>query len=131
MRDPWPRMPHPDVLGYGRADYGNRIPQIAVEVFGGSGEVEDLIRGVDMIPGSTEWGYMPEPVKRLYYDSSGEIVAEATENSHRFPTVSDWSVSLDVLQGTLRNVETVALVVTWFGDDLRAGAMHHQAEGRE
>ena len=24
-RDPWPRMPHPDVLGYSRADYGNRI----------------------------------------------------------------------------------------------------------
>jgi len=25
MRDPWPRTPHPDVLGYSRADYGNRI----------------------------------------------------------------------------------------------------------
>jgi allantoinase len=25
MRDPWPRMPHPDVLGYSRGDYGNRI----------------------------------------------------------------------------------------------------------
>ena len=24
-RDPWPRMPHPDVLGYSRADYGNRV----------------------------------------------------------------------------------------------------------
>jgi peptidoglycan/xylan/chitin deacetylase (PgdA/CDA1 family) len=24
-RDPWPRVPHPDVLGYSRADYGNRI----------------------------------------------------------------------------------------------------------
>lgn len=24
-RDPWPRTPHPDVLGYSRADYGNRI----------------------------------------------------------------------------------------------------------
>jgi len=23
--DPWPRMPHPDVLGYSQADYGNRI----------------------------------------------------------------------------------------------------------
>lgn len=25
LRDPWPRMPHPDVLGYSRADYGNRV----------------------------------------------------------------------------------------------------------
>lgn len=25
VRDPWPRMPHPDVLGYGGRDYGNRV----------------------------------------------------------------------------------------------------------
>lgn len=25
QRDPWPRTPHPDVLGYSRADYGNRV----------------------------------------------------------------------------------------------------------
>jgi peptidoglycan/xylan/chitin deacetylase (PgdA/CDA1 family) len=24
-RDPWPRMPHPDILGYGGRDYGNRV----------------------------------------------------------------------------------------------------------
>ena len=24
-RDPWPRTPHPDVLGYGVRDYGNRV----------------------------------------------------------------------------------------------------------
>ena len=24
VRNPWPRMPHPDVLGYGGRDYGNR-----------------------------------------------------------------------------------------------------------
>jgi allantoinase len=25
QRDPWPRMPHPDVLGFGLRDYGNRV----------------------------------------------------------------------------------------------------------
>jgi len=25
VRDAWPRMPHPDVLGYGGRDYGNRV----------------------------------------------------------------------------------------------------------
>jgi len=25
VRDPWPRMPHPDILGYGGKDYGNRV----------------------------------------------------------------------------------------------------------
>jgi peptidoglycan/xylan/chitin deacetylase (PgdA/CDA1 family) len=24
-RDPWPRTPHPDILGYGTRDYGNRV----------------------------------------------------------------------------------------------------------
>ena len=24
-RDPWPRTPHPDILGYGDKDYGNRV----------------------------------------------------------------------------------------------------------
>ena len=25
VRDPWPRLPHPDLLGYGLRDYGNRV----------------------------------------------------------------------------------------------------------
>ncbi|MGH7152348.1 MAG: hypothetical protein ACREF3_00355, partial [Acetobacteraceae bacterium] len=25
QRDPWPRSPHPDVLGYAQRDYGNRV----------------------------------------------------------------------------------------------------------
>ena len=25
VRDPWPRSPHPDILGYGGRDYGNRV----------------------------------------------------------------------------------------------------------
>ncbi len=25
VRDPWPRMPHPDILGCGLRDYGNRV----------------------------------------------------------------------------------------------------------
>jgi allantoinase len=25
VRDPWPRTPHPDIIGYGSKDYGNRV----------------------------------------------------------------------------------------------------------
>ncbi|HWN48309.1 MAG TPA: hypothetical protein VNO18_00460 [Xanthobacteraceae bacterium] len=25
VRNPWPRMPHPDVLGYSLREYGNRV----------------------------------------------------------------------------------------------------------
>lgn len=102
-------------------DYGNRIPQIAVEVYAASGEAEALIRGVNVIPGSTEWGYMPTPVRRIGIDGEGEAISEEVENTHRFPDVPDWSVSLDALAGTVPNCGTVSLVVSWFGSDLRAG----------
>lgn len=110
------------------ADFGNRIPQIRVEAWGRSGALESLIRGVDLIPGSTEWGYMPDPInKRTAADGGSDavegegVVAEDAENCHRYSGVSDWKISMDMLNGTLPAAETVALVVAWFGDDLRAG----------
>lgn len=103
------------------ADFGNRLPQIKVEVWGDSGIMENLIRGVDLIPGSTEFGYMPTPVRKVARSSGGAKVGEATENCHRYADRADLMVSLDNLGGTLPNAETVALVVAWFGTDLRAG----------
>ncbi|MBO9467068.1 glycoside hydrolase/phage tail family protein [Tropicibacter sp. R15_0] len=121
-------------------DFGNRVPQIKVEVFGQSGELEQLVRGVNVIPGTTEWGYMPDVVmKRDVYNGlpSGyddtlspifpgfgslfETIHEATENASRHAGVSDWSHSMDLLATTLPQAETASLVVSWFGTDLRAG----------
>ncbi|MEO0679012.1 MAG: glycoside hydrolase/phage tail family protein [Pseudomonadota bacterium] len=103
------------------AGYGNRVPQLAFEVYGKTGEVEDLIEGVCMLPGSTEFGYMPEPVTKTDVDALGEPIFEAPENANRFPTTSDWTLSLDLLQGVLTETGSVLLVVAWFGDDLRCG----------
>lgn len=103
------------------ADYGNRIPQLRFECYFGGGDLEDLVQGVDLIPGSTEWGYHPEPVRQVSLGSQGEIVEERIENTHRGLGGADWVHSLDLLQGVCPNVGTVALVVAWFGTDLRAG----------
>lgn len=103
------------------AEFGGRVPQIKVEVWGASGEMEKLIRGVDLIPGSTEFGYMPTPVRKVSLSSGGAKVGEATENCHRYADRADFMLSLDNLDGTLPNAETVSLVVAWFGTDLRAG----------
>lgn len=102
------------------ADYGNRIPQIKVEVWGKSGEMENLIRGVNIIPGSTEWGYNPTPVQRISRDGKN-VVSETPENAARFSGVSDWSVSMDDLSAVLPKCDTASLVVSWFGTDLRCG----------
>jgi hypothetical protein len=44
------------------------------------------------------------------------------ENVHTRLGGSDWSVSMDQLQSSLPNVGSTSLVVSWFGDDLRAGS---------
>ncbi len=97
-------------------DFGNRIPQLTFEVVRPVDGVADAVRAVDIIPGSGEFFCDPRPVRRV--DAPG---AEVHENVHGDTGRSDWQVSMDQLQATCRNVEAAALVVSWFGDDLRCG----------
>jgi len=97
-------------------EFGNRVPNITVELCRVVGELEPLIRSVTLIPGATEFGY--DPVARVRIVGPG---AAATENAHQSAGVSDWTLSLDELQALCPNLEHVSLVVSWFGDDLRAG----------
>ncbi len=97
--------------------FGNRIPNISVELCRAVGELEPAIRAVTVIPGASEFGYDPAPRVRLL--SPGVTVAE---NTHLSTSVSDWTLSLDELTALCPNLEHVALVVAWFGDDLRCGA---------
>ena len=45
----------------------------------------------------------------------------SAENVNAEPGGADSSVALDQLEACAPNVESVSLVVAWFGDDLRAG----------
>ena len=99
------------------AEFGNRVPQLSFEVFRGLNDVEELIRGVDMIPGSTEFGYDPQiQIKVLGKGKTGP------ENQNNSSGLSDWDLALNQLQDTCTNCKSVALVVSWFGTDLRAGS---------
>lgn len=97
-------------------DFGNRIPQFSFEVIRPVAGIEDAIRAVTLIPGSTEFGYDPEAVLEVV--SPGNRVAL---NRHVDGAASDWQAALDELQAVCPNLARVALAVTWFGDDLRAG----------
>tara|TARA_B100002003_G_scaffold151479_1_gene140400 strand:- start:76 stop:4023 length:3948 start_codon:yes stop_codon:yes gene_type:complete len=109
------------------AQFGNRVPQISVEVFrrpkspagleyGEEGELRlhKIVKGVTMIPGSGEFVLETEPVR--------EILGEGQE---KFLNLNAWSdrtdavVALDQLLDELPELESVSLVVSWFGDDLR------------
>jgi hypothetical protein len=98
------------------SDYGNRIPQLQFEVLRPVGRLRHDIRGVALIPGSTEYGLDPSPVTKTL--RPGETVPE---NRHVLFASSDLIASLDELQMLCPNLTDIALVVSWFGDDLRAG----------
>lgn len=97
--------------------FGNRIPNITVELCRVVGELEPAMRSVTVIPGATEFGYDPEPRVRLL--RPGET---GQENAHLSARRSNWSLSIDELTDLCPNLEHVGLVVAWFGSDLRCGA---------
>jgi hypothetical protein len=97
-------------------EYGNRIPQFQFEVIRAVGRTAADVRAVALIPGSTEYGLSPGLVTRKMRE--GETLAV---NRHALSGESDLMASLDELQALCPNLEHVAIVVAWFGDDLRAG----------
>lgn len=98
------------------ADFGNRIPQLSFEIVRPIGKLEQMTRAVTLIPGATEFGYETSAVVRVLGPGQS-----APENRHVANAPSDVIASLDDLQATCPNLERVAIVVTWFGNDLRAG----------
>lgn len=97
-------------------DYGNRLPQITVEVERAVGDLERQVKAVTMIPGATEFGYDTRTIRQVYSETS-----YGAENRHVTDYLSDFDAAFEQLVGTCPNLERVSLVVAWFGDDLRAG----------
>lgn len=97
-------------------EYGNRIPQFQFEVLRPVGKFHEKVRAVALIPGSTEYGLSPRRVSLSRRPGETEW-----ENRHVLHAGTDLAASLDELQMLCPNLEHVALVATWFGNDLRAG----------
>lgn len=97
-------------------NYGNRLPQLSFEVVRPVAGLAQMVRGVDLIPGATEFGYATGAVSR-----TGSLGASAAENRNQLTHPTDLDASLDALEALCPNANSVALVASWFGDDLRAG----------
>jgi hypothetical protein len=97
-------------------NFGNRIPQLSFEVVRPIGQLEQMVRAVTLIPGTTEFGYATETVTQTIGPGQS-----APENRHVTYAASDVIASLDDLQAQAPNLERIAIVVAWFGTDLRAG----------
>ncbi len=96
--------------------FGNRVPQLAFEVFKTLSDVEDKLRALAIIPGAGEFIYEPVPQRELLTETASRAI-----NTHTSEGGSDWTVAINQMQATCVNVDAAALVVTWFGDDLRCG----------
>jgi hypothetical protein len=101
--------------------FGNRIPQMTFEVTrrvtrSDDDAVGDLVTGICLIPGTTEFGYDPNRITQKYEDGSTNV-----ENDHLGDGNSNWKHAIDQMEASLPNVNTVCFVVSWFGDDLRIG----------
>ena len=103
-------------------DFGARLPQLNFEIIrrpkrtDNKPRLEDLVTGVDLIPGSGEFAYGSTITEeRLGPGTSRPI------NMNNLSGRADMDLALDQLQAQLPNCKSVTLVVSWFGDDLRAG----------
>ncbi|NHK29591.1 hypothetical protein FF098_016915 [Parvularcula flava] len=103
------------------AAFGNRIPQFSFEVecpltSEDGASLENAARAVCMIPGSGESAYATTPV--LVDDGEGVTRQENVNNN---AGGTDLVASVRALTETLPACSKVALIVSWFGTDLRAG----------
>lgn len=103
--------------------YGNRVPQFAFEVVRPAQpkaphvpSAAEAIRAVALMPGTGEYALATTPVSRRFGLAKGSSTNVSAEGG-----VTDFSQSLEQLRGTLPNLESVSLIYSWFGDDLRAG----------
>lgn len=100
--------------------FGNRVPQLSFEVMrpveGAPDSLEQAVEAVCLIPGAGEFVLATGKVLRDL--GRGVWAAENVNNTAAKPNIE---LALDQLQAALPHVKRVALVVTWFGDDLRCG----------
>jgi len=106
--------------------FGNRIPQITAEVFRQVRDRPDapehapplpeIVEAVALSPGTGEFALEPGVTRYVF---EGGATRTANVNSDLCRT--DMIAGLDQLQAELPRAGHVSLVVSWFGDDLRAG----------
>ncbi|WP_300379344.1 glycoside hydrolase/phage tail family protein [Henriciella sp.] len=99
--------------------FGNRLPQMSFEVVRASQRddgLRQLAMGVNIIPASGEFVYGREIVRERRFPG-----IETPLNMNNAAGEADFVRSLDQLTSDLPAVESAALTVGWFGDDLRAG----------
>jgi hypothetical protein len=114
--------------------FGNRIPNFTFEVRRSvrfKPAPEDKIKEIVLIPGSGEFVYSTNVVTkqggiRVAVKSGGEtkllpVGRKKSINMHNYQAQADVLLAVDQLLKTLPNLESIALVVTWFATSTNVG----------
>lgn len=102
--------------------FGNRVPQFSFEVLrpsqkrGPDCDPVHNVRGVALMPGTGEYALATSPVTVKYGPGESRSLNVNSPSGR-----SDMETSMTALQAEIPNCEAVSLIVSWFGDDLRAG----------
>jgi hypothetical protein len=104
--------------------YGNRVPQFSFEVLRAAQGtaaaahpgMQGIVPGVCLMPGTGEYALATTPV---HYSSGPGVTRSA--NVHSLGGETDFIASLRQLSEELPSCGSTALVVSWFGNDLRCG----------
>ncbi|WP_296431620.1 glycoside hydrolase/phage tail family protein [Yoonia sp.] len=98
--------------------FDNRIPQLTFEVMRPARSTQDAfmqrITGAVLTPRAGEYGLATSQV----HVSNGFAAQQAVNTNSPFGG-SDFSVSMDALQGELPQCQSIIVPIAWFGDDLR------------
>ncbi len=103
--------------------FGNRVPQFTFEVSRpAQPDLEDetadmtrMVKAVALMPGTGEYALATTPVH-----ITREFGEQAVTNVNSASGKSDLQTSLDHLDEELPDCGSVSMIVSWFGDDLRA-----------
>lgn len=112
-------------------EYGNRMPQITAEVVvpldsSDPDDLQNLGRSFTMIPaaGETVYGTQQYTNQDIYYNPYWYFLPQVTgakvDNVHNNFRQPDAVLAVNQLNQSQQNLEAVSLVVSWFGNDLRA-----------
>jgi hypothetical protein len=98
-------------------DYHNRVPQFSFEVVRAVPGLGQMIKAVTVIPGASEFIYEPTLVNQ-----EPEPGISIAENRHQLHSPTDIDGAIAHLLALCPSLKRISLVVSWFGDDLRADA---------
>ncbi|MDA8708535.1 glycoside hydrolase/phage tail family protein, partial [Hellea sp.] len=103
-------------------EYGARLPQINAEVIrvppalNDTPRLENMVRGVTLLPASGEFAYATQVVEETPTPTSARPI-----NMNNLSGQADIELALDQLESQLPNVKNVSIITAWFGTDLRCG----------